>query len=60
MLPDKGRFLIFLPGTVKWEFVHYAAWSGRAWHASAVFNGAIYIIGGTPLNNEVGQHPRAL
>jgi hypothetical protein len=37
----------------RWEFVDYAPWEGRAWHASAVYNGSLFILGGTPLNNEV-------
>ena len=40
-------------GAVTWEFVHYADWSGRAWHAAAVFNDSLFIVGGTPLHNEV-------
>lgn len=46
-------------GAVTWEFVHYADWSGRAWHAAAVFNDSLFFVGGTPLNNEVlpTSHP---
>ena len=28
-------------------------WSPRAWHASVVFNGTLYLMGGSPLNNEI-------
>lgn len=38
---------------VTWRFVQHAPWSPRAWHAAVVFNHTLYVMGGTPLNNEV-------
>jgi hypothetical protein len=36
-----------------WFFIHYADWSERAYHATAVFHGCIWIMGGSPLKNDV-------
>ena len=36
-----------------WRFVHYAPWAKRAWHATSVYKGKLYIIGGSPLTNDV-------
>ena len=30
-----------------------APWSGRAWHCSAVFNDKLWIMGGSPINNDI-------
>jgi hypothetical protein len=38
-----------------WFFAGLAPWSPRGWHASTVFNGTLWIMGGSPLNNEVWQ-----
>ena len=37
----------------KWLFDGYAPWSKRAYHASVVFQNKLYILGGTPLSNDV-------
>jgi len=37
----------------EWKFVHYAPWSGRGWHAASVFLGRLFVLGGSPLNNDV-------
>jgi hypothetical protein len=39
-------------GTV-WNFVGYAPWPERAYHATFKMNGDVYIAGGTPLSNDV-------
>jgi hypothetical protein len=36
-----------------WIYTGLAPWSPRAWHASTVFQGKLWLMGGTPLNNEV-------
>lgn len=36
-----------------WVFCGYAPWSPRAWHATTTFQGTLWLMGGTPLNNEV-------
>jgi hypothetical protein len=38
---------------ITWKLVHYAEWSPRAWHATTRFRNTLWIIGGSPLNNEV-------
>lgn len=35
------------------SFVEYAPWKPRGWHSTTVYNNTIWMIGGTPLNNEV-------
>eukprot|EP01034_Spumella_vulgaris_P024096 gene24096-30399_t len=37
----------------KWMYCGQAPWSPRAWHATTVFQGHLWMMGGTPLNNEV-------
>lgn len=37
----------------KWLFTGHAPWAPRAWHSTAVFQGKLWMMGGTPLNNEV-------
>eukprot|EP01032_Pedospumella_encystans_P017810 gene17810-20287_t len=36
-----------------WIYAGYAPWSKRAWHSTVVFQGKLWLMGGTPLNNEV-------
>lgn len=36
-----------------WFFGGFAPWPERAHHGAAVFNGKLYIMGGTPLSNDV-------
>lgn len=36
-----------------WVYCNLAPWSPRAWHATALFQNKLYLMGGTPLNNEV-------
>ncbi|CAM9406465.1 unnamed protein product [Chrysoparadoxa australica] len=36
-----------------WRFAQNAPWEKRAWHADAVFNRKLLIMGGTPLINDV-------
>ncbi|CAM9508515.1 unnamed protein product, partial [Phaeothamnion confervicola] len=38
---------------VDWRFVGYGDWSARAWHASAVLDGRLYVMGGAPFTNDV-------
>jgi len=45
---------VSLDGT-DWQFIHAAPWSARGWHAHAVFRGVLYIIGGSPLSNDVWE-----
>lgn len=35
-----------------WTY-HKAKWSARAWHSTVVNNGTLFVMGGSPLNNEV-------
>jgi hypothetical protein len=37
----------------EWQFVHYAPWGARGWHAATVFLGRLFVLGGSPLNNDV-------
>lgn len=41
------------PNGTTWFFERYAVWSERAYHATAVFKKRLWVMGGTPLNNEV-------
>jgi hypothetical protein len=41
------------PNGTTWFFERYADWSERAYHATAVFNKRLWVMGGTPLNNEI-------
>jgi hypothetical protein len=36
-----------------WKFAHYAPWAPRGWHTATVFLGRLFVLGGSPLNNEV-------
>lgn len=36
-----------------WYFVGYAPWPARAWHSTVVLDGKLFVIGGTPLSNDV-------
>jgi len=36
-----------------WFFVHYADWPERAYHATAIFQRKIWVMGGSPLTNDV-------
>ncbi|CAM9200573.1 unnamed protein product, partial [Sphacelaria rigidula] len=36
-----------------WNFTGNANWTGRGWHESAVFMNRLFIIGGSPLSNDV-------
>ena len=36
-----------------WAYDDEAPFTGRAWHATANFNGQLYVIGGAPLTNDV-------
>jgi len=38
---------------MRWYFDGYAAWPKRAYHSTAVFQGKMFILGGTPLSNSV-------
>lgn len=38
---------------INWLYTGLAPWSPRAWHGAVVFNSSLYIMGGSPLNNEV-------
>ena len=38
---------------VTWAFDGYAPFAARAWHATTVFKGQLYVIGGSPLTNDV-------
>lgn len=33
--------------------MHYADWAPRGWHQAAVFMGRLFVLGGSPLNNDV-------
>jgi hypothetical protein len=55
--PDLDLLRTFSPSPslfyLSYSFVEYAPWSPRGWHATAVYNETIWMIGGTPLNSEV-------
>ncbi|CAM9754300.1 unnamed protein product [Ascophyllum nodosum] len=36
-----------------WRFAGNANWTGRGWHESSIFQDKLFIIGGSPLNNDV-------
>lgn len=36
-----------------WKYAGAAPWPGRAWHATAYVGTILYVIGGTPLSNDV-------
>jgi len=36
-----------------WAFDGYAPFTARAWHATSIFRGQLYVIGGSPLTNDV-------
>ena len=36
-----------------WSYTGDAPFSGRGWHSTVIFGGKLYLIGGSPLNNEV-------
>ena len=38
---------------IRWFRVGYAPWTGRGYHATAVFRGRLYVMGGSPLTNDV-------
>lgn len=33
--------------------MHYADWAPRGWHQAAVFMGRLFVLGGSPLTNDV-------
>jgi hypothetical protein len=37
----------------EWVLDGYAPWPKRAWHGTVLFKGSLYVIGGTPLTNDV-------
>lgn len=36
-----------------WAYAGTAAWSPRAWHGATKFNGTLWIMGGTPVTNDI-------
>ncbi len=38
---------------VKWKSDGFAPWPARAWHATTIFKGQLYVVGGAPLSNDV-------
>ena len=38
---------------LSWFFERNAAWTERAYHATAVFDGELFVMGGTPMSNDV-------
>lgn len=38
---------------IAWHFDGYAPWTKRAYHGATVFKGKLWIMGGTPLSNDV-------
>lgn len=51
--PDAMNDVWISENGYEWNFVHYAPWSPRAFHAATIYNNTLWILGGTPLNNEV-------
>ncbi len=41
------------PNGTSWHFCGYAPWAERAYHSTSVFQKKLYIMGGTPLSNDV-------
>ena len=41
------------PDGITWAYVGGAPWAPRAWHASCAFNGTLWIMGGTPISNDI-------
>lgn len=38
---------------ITWVYCGFADWSPRGWHSAVKYGGKLYIMGGSPLNNEV-------
>ena len=38
---------------INWVYCRDGAWTARAWHSTTTFKKQLYLMGGTPLNNEV-------
>ncbi|CAM9484098.1 unnamed protein product, partial [Discosporangium mesarthrocarpum] len=51
--PDANNDVWVTEDGSDWRFAGFANWTGRAWHASNVFLGRLFIIGGSPLSNDV-------
>eukprot|EP01038_Epipyxis_sp_PR26KG_P013274 gene13274-17787_t len=41
------------PDGINWIYTGLAPWSPRAWHSTTIFKKKLWLMGGTPLNNEV-------
>ena len=51
--PEAANDVWITADGVTWAFDGYAPFAARAWHATTVFRGQLYVIGGTPLTNDV-------
>lgn len=51
--PEASNDIWISADGVTWAFDGYAPFTARAWHATSVFKGRLYVIGGTPLTNDV-------
>lgn len=51
--PVESNDVWISPNGTTWLFAGHAPWPARAYHATAVFLGKLWIIGGTPLTNDV-------
>jgi hypothetical protein len=51
--PDPMRDIWLTDNGTTWAYCGEAPFSGRGWHSTVVFQGKLYVIGGSPFNNEV-------
>jgi hypothetical protein len=45
---------------ITWLYTGKAKFSPRGWHGAVVFKGKLYVMGGSPLNNEVWRLEHAV
>ena len=51
--PEPSNDVWITPDGVTWFYCGLAPWSPRAWHSTTVYNNTLFIMGGSPLSNEV-------
>lgn len=51
--PEPSNDIWITTDGITWVFCGMAPWSARAWHSATMFSGSLWVMGGTPLNNEV-------
>jgi hypothetical protein len=51
--PEPSNDMWVSPDGRTWIYAGFAPWSPRAWHGTARFQDTLWLVGGSPLNNEV-------